>query len=138
MKYYFLITLICFSIIGSSCNTPSDETRCNLYKNGKFLYHFPGKNIDILIDRNDSIQTETDLSTNNKVVFIIKWITNCDYELRFKSQINSDNNEYKFKMKDAVLNTKIIVANENYCICKTYAIGYDKINIDTIKIFKGF
>lgn len=102
MKYYFLITLICFSIIGSSCNAPSEETKCNLYKSGKFLYHFPEKNIDVLIDRNDSIQSETDLSTNNKVIFKIKWITNCDYELRFKSQINSDNKSYRFKMKDAI------------------------------------
>jgi hypothetical protein len=77
-----LTTFYLFSVFSFfSCNRTSGSTSncdCELFKNGNFIYKSDG--MTFLINRQDSIQIETDPNTGFTSKIQIKWTDKCNYE----------------------------------------------------------
>lgn len=84
MKDFFkisLIGLLSFSVFASSCDSDGNNLNCGRFRTGLFRYHSRVTG-DVLIQRTDSIQTETYLETGVTSKFLVKWTGPCNYELK--------------------------------------------------------
>ena len=62
-----------------SCNTTTSKNfNCEQFKNGNFIFKSGG--MTFLINRQDSIQTETDPKTGYYSKLKVKWTDDCNYE----------------------------------------------------------
>ena len=60
------------------------KSPCEKFKTGKFILQLDVPPYDYtIIDRNDSVQVEVNLETNDTVMNSIKWIGPCKYQLKF-------------------------------------------------------
>src|SRR4051812_14850497 len=55
------------------------EVDCRTFKTGKF--RLVDKDLEYIIERNDTVQIERDLKKNTMSKFKVTWVTDCDYEL---------------------------------------------------------
>ena len=120
----------------STCAFNKKQISCEQFKKGLFELHSEVNNSISLIDRNDSIQTETDLSTGHIVKTRIKWTSNCDYELLYISQLNNSEDSIGFSMQSKPLKTTIVQTHKDYYIFKSTMEGADFVFVDTLKVVK--
>ncbi len=75
------VILILVFLLATIYETKKEST-CKDFKTGKFT--LTDKKIEgkYIIERNDSLQIETDLTTGNTSKYNVKWVNDCDYELR--------------------------------------------------------
>jgi hypothetical protein len=114
------------------------ETSCSKFKKGKFIYNFKrgSKSVQILIQRSDSIQTETNLSANDYAKLKVKWVSECVYELKFiESNIILPDSINKLQ-KSIVLRNEILSSTNDYYVFKSYALNADFIMTDTAWVKK--
>ncbi len=78
-NFYILIFLFSLTITSFCCKSSSD---CSRFKNGKFFTYSPVTKDSIIIERNDSIQIETNTKTGYKNKSKIVWRNPCEYEIR--------------------------------------------------------
>jgi hypothetical protein len=105
-------TFILFSalILISGCIF-SQKNDCSSFKKGKFELVDEQHSLHYLVERDDSIQTETNVKTGQISSFKIKWLNKCEYQLEMISGSNQAMEFYKGK--------KLIVN-----IVETYPDGY--------------
>ena len=58
------------------------------FKNGKFKFHNEDQNSDYIVERKDSIQTETKLTTGVVMTEKVTWNSQCQYDLQQISTTN--------------------------------------------------
>jgi len=75
-----------FFIIIISCGGNNKIYDCSKFKKGKFYIKRKLDNSYWIIERNDSIQTETNSKTGNKVTSKITWTSPCEYELYYQKE----------------------------------------------------
>jgi hypothetical protein len=85
------------------------KSDCNDFKTGKFALTDKASNRNYEIERNDSLQIETDLNTGRVSKFDVTWISDCEYELRIREGGVDIMNFYKNK----VLTIRIIETYKN-------------------------
>lgn len=72
MKYFFLLFLL---TIFSCSPKPKD---CQRFKTGTFRYTDSTLK-NLIVERNDSMQIETDEKENTKVICEVEWLSDCTY-----------------------------------------------------------
>lgn len=129
MKTAF-IALTLFGILAKCSFRSNAITDCGKFKNGKFSLPAELDRTNYLIDRQDSIQLETNQSNGNVTKWRVVWIEPCIYELWFLPEKPFDNRDSFFMMNPFV--NKILSATENYYIFQSSmeANGYKAV--DTI------
>ena len=105
-------TLFFIPII-SACSEKSNDGRketidCQYYRNGVFEIVDEARGMNFLVQRNDSIQIETNRKTGGQMVFRVNWIDTCNYELNL---VTGDEIS-KMMFKDRMLNVKIVNVSE--------------------------
>lgn len=91
LNTWSLVILIAFPILGKA-----QQINCKLFHKGKFKIIDTANKCDILIDRNDSLETRmmyrqkpgsTKKTYDMQVVFRIKWIDDCTYTAKVERTI---------------------------------------------------
>ncbi len=123
MKYYFLL------FIGFVCLGCSAQSDCEKFKNGKFKLDDLKLGFESIIERNDSIQVERNLTMNTVSKFKITWKNSCEYSL----DIISGNDELVNAFKGKTLNVKIISTHANEYTFEAWIDGIDHVATQTVK-----
>ena len=120
----WVLSIILFCACGSEKNTD-----CSKYKNGQFALRMrnPGGMKVYLIKRQDSIQTEMDPITMKYTKGIVKWISDCKYELYYDVADPSAPG----KMRTDTMTTEILGGNKEYYLFDSYSKG-SKVMSDTM------
>ncbi len=73
-----------------SCSSKKEKQNCEVFKQGKFYFRGQLSKAEYFVERTDSMQIETDSS--NRIIFRkkIKWLNDCEYELKFISGQSMD------------------------------------------------
>ena len=119
-----LILLFAVSIIYSQ------EKECKDYKTGKFLLESEKYGTKYTIERSDSIQFETDLTTGESTTLSVTWINECTYELRLAKKRRF----FKRFFKEDILTIEILEVFDNgyrYSakMNNSHYIQYDRVSI---------
>ena len=119
-------------ITTSSCGLTLKEKDCNKFKIGIFKYHGKESNNVYLIERNDSIQIETNITSGHVVKTKIKWKDDCRYELVYLSENGVSEGVIPEWMKPKTLKLRIIDIGNNYCVFTWQIDGISKVLTDTL------
>jgi hypothetical protein len=138
MRYLFIVLLF------ASCNHYKKKVDCERYRNGRFLLiNSVERVVEYKIDRNDSIQTETD-QTGFISMQKVRWIDPCTYELTFLSSNHpplsdsSANSEEMRRLRQIPYITKIVATGENYYVFRAKKRGTGYEYSDTLwEVIKG-
>ena len=125
---FFSVTLIC-------CNSSLD---CSRFKNGKFFIYSPVTKDRIIIERKDSIQTETNTRTGNIIKSKIVWTSPCEYNILGMSNNKSSQDNIDSFLNIAPVYVKIIGSNKDYYIFTATVDSANKhLSItDTLRLLK--
>jgi len=129
---YFYISII---IIGSffSCR---EKLTCKNFRSGKFIYNTKIDNTQLLIDRSDSIQIETDLKTGFITKAKIKWISDCEFEMHYVSSQDTTLEKLSSMLGDIPLMNRILKIGDDYCIFVQEVEGFKMRVTDTMWVKK--
>jgi hypothetical protein len=126
MNYTFLLlTFFCVSII--SC--PAQKTDCKSFKIGKFELNDKENNVIFYIERNDSIQTETNSINQDIAKFRITWTNDCEYKL----QLLAGTKQMKEFFGKRNLNIIIIETYQDSYKFSASLDGFNEVRYQTIK-----
>jgi len=135
-----IVSLISLSMM--SCGNVSNKMfdscdNCEQFRNGKFKLTLKTKTEDIhfLIERNDSIQTETVVNTGQVAKLRIKWTSPCSYECLLLETWPAEDAETMSKRKTVQLQTNIISCSEDYYVFESKKID-NKTFGDTIWVIE--
>jgi hypothetical protein len=116
---------------------------CGRFRVGKFVYRKDVPDSAIIINRNDSIQIETDPKKSFVLRERVTWKNPCEYELIFLSRVPDyppgypvERKVYYDKARRIPLQTKIVVAAKNYYVFESRKEGIDIIYKDTMWVLK--
>ncbi len=132
--YKFLPLL--FTFIMLSCSSKHTQTNCKNFKQGHFKLFSEIDNSVSLIDRNDSMQTETNPATGHFVKAAIKWTNDCEYELFYFQQSNNSADTISPFLQTRPLKTKIIKATKDYYVFTATMADTGVILTDTLFIIR--
>ncbi len=122
MKPVALIILsgLILPIFFCSMKKPADG--CERFRNGKYIFKIRGKqkgeDILFLIERRDSIQTETEIKSGKYSKLSVKWTSNCVYEVKMLETSFSLPDSIQWIRRTVPFVTKIIGWADNYYVFK--------------------
>lgn len=102
----YILTIIACLI---SLSSFSQNATCKDYKTGRFILHDKETQMHFSIERNDSIQTETNLRSGEVAKFRVGWESDCKYNL----QLIEGSQELMDFVKDTILRVEIIEVFED-------------------------
>src|SRR5687768_2925526 len=130
-KTFTIINLLSILFLYLSCNSTSPEMHCAKFKEGKFTHKLALDGTIYLLDRNDSVQVETNTRTGNVVISKINWINSCEYEVLFQSQsITAYDSSLDF-MRNRPIKARIIATGKDYYIFESRIDSFDFRYTDT-------
>jgi hypothetical protein len=123
------------TIVIASCKNSSE---CLRFKNGTFYTISPVTKNKIIIERNDSLQIETDVKSNIELKSKIVWKDACEYEILAMSDNKTNINGIDSFFSITPIRVKIIDTGKDFYVFKARV---DSINkyleySDTIHILK--
>lgn len=127
-----------FSFFLCCCSISKKTDNCTKYKTGSFSFHFENQQETVYFTfiRNDSMQIETNQNTGDISEFIIKWIDECSFQLKFiKGTENLTEDLLQFK-KTMTITTTILHAADNYYLFEAKSDKSDYVLTDTIWVNK--
>jgi hypothetical protein len=132
-----MIPIVCVIFL-LACTSANKHNACEKFKTGTFIYNIRNPNGQIgrtfLINRNDSIQIETDKASGETSKLSVTWIDKCTYALRIlESTFNFPDSIQKLRKKVPIKNT-ILSTTATYCIFEARREGINYILIDTLWI----
>ena len=138
MKAFLLIPLLLLATDFSACQSPPAASACRRFRRGQFVYHLqgPGDRVDILVTRNDSIQTELYQQTGDVSRLAIRWADSCSYELRLLESTLKFSPAVQESRKRNVLRTQILSATTDYYVFRTKRDQVDFVMVDTLWLKK--
>jgi len=81
------LLIISIALIGLSCS--GQEKNCDNFRTGEYTYTDPEMSA-YTIKRSDSIQIEINNETGIEIYTLVKWISDCEYELTYSKILNVD------------------------------------------------
>ena len=115
-----IIIILLFSLIYISCGPKNLAKDFTKFKTGSFLYYYKGEqrkdDITFSINRNDSIQTETNSKSGKTSTYKIKWTDSSKYELYFLKSTDNLSDSIIKRKQAYPLKTLILDTADNYCI----------------------
>jgi hypothetical protein len=132
IPFHLLIT----TSIVVSCASANKQTDCERFKTGRFELHSQVDNSISIIERNDTIQTETNTKSGSIVKARIKWRANCEYELTYFAQTKNTSDTIVPFVQSRPLKTTILQTDKNYYIFKSSMEGTSVTLVDTLKVLR--
>ncbi len=126
MRFFFLLFI---GLIFSSCSSQSD---CEKFKTGRFKLDDPTSGFESIIERNDSIQIERNITMNTVSKYYITWKSPCEYAL----EMISGSDKLMEVPKNRTLNVKIISTKADQYTFEAWIEGIDHISTQTVKKIK--
>ena len=77
MKFFVLV----ISIYVTGASSAHEDLKCKQFKTGKFTIVEQETDVQYIIERNDSLQTERDLSSGSTSTYRVTWLNDCEYQL---------------------------------------------------------
>jgi len=136
MTKTFLFLIITPTFLMISCTSSKNQVDCEKFKTGRFELHSEFDNSVSLIDRNDSIQTETNTTSGLLAKYKIKWTGKCQYELIYFKQTSSAADTIIAFVQSRPLKTTILKTGKDYYIFRSAMDGTDKSLVDTLRLIK--
>jgi hypothetical protein len=116
---------------------------CRRFHAGKFIYEKYVPDYAIIINRNDSIQTESDSKKSFLLRERIDWTSSCEYVLIFLSRepnypswITEERKASYDRTRRIPLRTRILEVGKDYCVFESNKEGIEHIYRDTLWVFK--
>lgn len=125
-----------FLLIGLFISCKSKEPDCSKFRTGKFRYHGSVTNQNYVVERNDSIQTESVKETGTVMKFRINWIDACSYDLRFMGIETVGADSSILKREFSTISTTIVAVGEDYYVYRTRVNVAGGENSDTMWVFR--
>lgn len=110
----------------------STDIKCTEHKTGTFSLKDENLGSDHLIERTDSIQTETDLKTGAKSKYKVTWVNDCEYELN----IIDGGPELMDFYRDKTLTIQITNTTRHGYTFQGFIKGTDRVVTQTLKRVK--
>ena len=110
----------------------STDMKCADHKTGTFSLKDENLGSDHLIERTDSLQTETDLKTGAKSKYKVTWVSDCEYELN----IIDGGPEIMDFYRDKTLTIQITNTTREGYTFQGFIKGTDRIVTQTLKRVK--
>jgi hypothetical protein len=130
------ITALLASMLVSSCYLTSKDNDCGMFRTGKFRFYGKESKWEYIIERNDSVQIERNLTNGHITKTRIKWTGDCEYQLTYLGE-NDATYQNPEIMKSKALKTKILQVTKDYCIFETTMDGSDRVLTDTFWVYKS-
>jgi len=130
-----ILNTCCIFIAIVSCSVSPNKLDCTNFRKGKFVSHIADEQ-NTIVDRNDTIQIETNQITGHIFKARIKWISDCEYELSNIEESTNFSDTLKPVWQNKIIRTKIVKVENGYCIYETHVDGVSMIMIDSLRIFK--
>lgn len=129
--------IIVSALFLSSCSEPESNKSldCSSIKNGKFEYRNEFSNTPVIIERNDSIQVETNESTGLTMKLKVGWLDNCKYQLTLVSFVADGKDSLVDPSSFPPIKTEVVKVTKNYYVCQSKMEGRNN-RIDTMLILK--
>ena len=114
---------------------------CEKYKTGRFYIHNKMSKQRINIERNGSLQVETNAESGDITVMNVKWTSSCEYELLFNYMTPKDVSKSKDIQKvvetsvNIPLRIKILSGTEDYYVFEAGKEGFQNLR-DTVWLVK--
>lgn len=145
MIYYPDTVLKCISVvivaIAFTSFSKTAKQNCDIYKRGKFYIYNKANKQRINIERRDSLQIETNETTDDITVMKVKWTGSCEYELLFNymtpKEVSKDKNVQRIfdVNRDTPLQIKILSGTDSYYIFEAGKKGFKSLR-DTVWLVK--
>jgi hypothetical protein len=118
----------------AACSKSADPADCKRFKTGhfRFVAHQSGMAYSWLIDRTDSIQTETDEVTGDVSKLSVKWVDDCHYQLKLMSSTRPFPDSIQQIRKTVALQTEITEATSHYYIFSSFRDKSELVLTDTM------
>jgi len=123
-----------------SCKQTTKYSNCSDFKSG--IFHYIAKEAGNLyfITRTDSIQTERNSITGVITKAHIKWINDCEYQLNYIDEVDSNKDTIAEYLKNHTLTTRILKTKTgevngtryNYCVFESSMLGVNQKLVDTL------
>ncbi len=97
------------------------QPECSNFKVGKYFLSDPALDYEMVIERNDSIQIERNMTTGTESKYWIDWKNDCEYSLKI---FMGTDDELEF-YKDKLLYVKIVNTEKNHYIFEASIQGMD-------------
>ena len=127
------LNLLAFFTLASTLHLHAQVTTCKSLHNGSFKI-FDKESGTTYIKRTETSQTETNKEMGYEMIFDVKWIDDCTYELRPKKLIKGD--PAIIRDGKGVLTTMIKTINETNYIAETTSNFSDQKLTFVVKIIK--
>jgi len=117
------------------------EQNCDMYRLGKFYIYNKANKQRINIERSDSLQIETNGTTDDITVMKVKWTGPCEYELLFNymtpKEVSKDRNVQRIfdANVDVPLQIKILGGTDSYYVFEAGKKGLKNLR-DTVWLVK--
>jgi hypothetical protein len=126
----FFITVIFFGCSPSGVK----NSECKNFKNGQFILRAELNHTDYLLDRNDTIQIETNLKDKKVTKWKVVWTNQCTYELWYLAIPPLSKQDSFFIIHPFV--NKILVATKDYYVFESTLEANRYRVVDTIFVMK--
>lgn len=123
-------------ILINSCASSQKQLDCENFRIGRYTLHSEFDNSVSLIERNDSIQTETNNHSGNILKAKIKWTGKCEYELTYLEETTISTDTIVPFIKSRPLKVIILKTTTEYYIFKATMRDTDKSLVDTLHLLK--
>jgi hypothetical protein len=130
MKKLTLTIIASFSIF--SCSNRNQENPCLRCQTGTFTLYDKFANDTISVERNDSIQIETNLKSRFITKSKIMWRSDCEFDLVFISSTDSFIDSIPDSIKKKPLETRIIKVERDWYVFESGMKGVKQKLIDTM------
>ena len=134
LKLPFSFIAICIIAL-TSCL--SQQSNCARFKTGMYSLKLPGGGYSI-IERRDAMQLETNSVTKQTLRSKIKWLDDCDYELKYLSQSEQVSDSIISFIQSKVLKVKIITTGKDYYVFEAEMDGISKKYSDTVRVMNKY
>jgi hypothetical protein len=129
------LIIYCLYLAIASCNFSERKLNCNNFRTGKFVSHIADDQYSVL-ERNDTVQIETNKLTGHMFKSRIKWTSACEYELSNFEESKNSSDSLRSIWQGKIIKTKIIKVGSDYCVYESRMNGVSMTMKDTFRIFK--
>ena len=133
-KLYLTIAVIVLLV---SCVPPKSSNDCDKLKKGKFKLYSKIDNTSWIIDRQDSIQYETNLKTGEVTIMQITWIAQCEYQLLRLNNTEKKGDSLISAIRKKPLLTKVTAIAKDYYVFESHKEGIPMRYSDTLWFYRS-
>jgi hypothetical protein len=130
MKVFSYLAILSLIAFFSSCES-RNKLDCLRFKTGKFLLRSEFDGSSTIIERNDSIQVENNLTSGEITKAKIYWVQPCEYYLEYLNKSSGSGFIDSF-VRTGPLKTRILKSSKEYYLFESRMDGVSERLVDTL------